>query len=183
MGTASLAIEELRLMVPVLKELGTSLGGKRIRFSLFSALDSQDARTLFSHIPGVEFDSGPPVWTKFEEVPGHISKFDISIMPLRDTIWNRSKCATKILESMSMGIPVVASNVGENKHVVHHGRDGFLASSSKDWVEALKVLIEDESLRKSMGASARKYVVEEYDVSRIAEIYASPFKHVFADAV
>jgi len=182
MGTASLAIEELRTMIPVLRELGKSRNGERIRFSLFSALESQTVRTMFAHIPGIEFDPGPRVWTKFEDVPRQISKFDISIMPLRDTMWNRSKCATKLLESMAMGIPVVASDVGENKHVVYHGRNGFLASSSKDWIESLEVLVEDELLRKSMGASARDYVVNNYDVSHIAEMYASAFKNEAAEA-
>jgi len=176
MGTASLAIEELRILVPVLTELGESQHRKRLRFSIFSALESQEVRTMFARIPGIEFDPGPRVWTRFEEVPRQISRFDISIMPLRDTVWNRSKCATKLLESMAMGIPVVASDVGENKHVVHHGRNGFLASSSKEWVEALEVLIDNESLRKSMGVFAREFVVNQYDVSRIAEAYASSLR-------
>lgn len=173
MGKASVAIEELRLMVPVLRELGRSLGGKRVRFSLFSALDSQDARTLFSHIPGVEFDPGPQVWTKFEEVPRHISKFDISIMPLRDTIWNRSKCATKLLETMAMGIPVVASDVGENKYVVRHGQNGFLAGNTEEFVSNLTALIEDRYLRRTMGDAGRELVVSDYSLERISKAYAN----------
>ncbi len=86
--------------------------------------------------------------------------FDISVMPLVDNDLSRGKCAMKILESMAMGIPVVASDVGENKYIIEDGVNGFLASNTEDWVRKLEILIRDESLRKRMGEAGLKTIQE-----------------------
>jgi glycosyltransferase involved in cell wall biosynthesis len=41
---------------------------------------------------------------------------------------------------MALGIPVVASPVGEKKHVIRHGINGFLAGTEEDWYQYLRYL-------------------------------------------
>ncbi|RLE46389.1 MAG: hypothetical protein DRJ31_10075 [Candidatus Methanomethylicota archaeon] len=57
---------------------------------------------------------------------------------------------------MAMGIPVVASPVGEQKYVVKHGVSGFLARNEDEWYNYLRMLIEDENLRRRVGREGRK---------------------------
>ena len=80
-----------------------------------------------------------------------ISDFDIGVMPLLDEPYAQGKCAMKALEYMSMGIPVVASPVGENVFAIKHGYNGFLAPSSEEWQECLEKLIIDVSFRRENG--------------------------------
>src|SRR5207253_7756734 len=107
-----------------------------------------------SDIPSESF-----CWSEGSEIV-RISTFDIGIMPLRDTPWERGKCAYKLLQVMAAGKPVIASPVGANAQVVQHGVNGFLADSPDEWADALRRL-EDPDLRRRMGAQARKTVEDQ----------------------
>jgi glycosyltransferase involved in cell wall biosynthesis len=56
-----------------------------------------------------------------------IAEFDVGIMPLADSPWERGKCAYKIVQYMAAGRAVVASPIGANQVVVSPGEDGLLA--------------------------------------------------------
>ena len=105
-------------------------------------------------------------WTEDTEVSS-ISKFDIGIMPLVDSPWERGKCGYKLIQYMGCGIPVVASSVGANIDIVKHGENGFLASSAEDWYQSLESLILEESFRKDMGRKGAKIVHERFSVRSV----------------
>lgn len=102
-------------------------------------------------------------WTEDTEV-AHISKFDVGIMPLQDSPWERGKCAYKIIQYFAMGVPVIASDVGMNAEVCLHGETGFLANTEEEFIDALKILIADEAARKEMGLKGRKLVEKTFNV-------------------
>src|ERR1043165_4152036 len=83
-------------------------------------------------LSGIPAESFP--WSEDSEV-ARISAFDIGIMPLHDTPWERGKCAYKLLQVMAAGKPVIASPVGANIQVVQHGIHGFLAETTAEWSE------------------------------------------------
>ena len=86
----------------------------------------------------------------------------VGIMPLPDDEVSRGKCAMKALQCMATGRPVVVSPVGANSQVVKDGVNGFLASSTNGWVDALLRLAQSPELRQRMGLAARATVVEGY---------------------
>jgi glycosyltransferase involved in cell wall biosynthesis len=108
-----------------------------------------------SGIPAESFE-----WAEDSEI-ARIAAFDIGIMPLHDTPWERGKCAYKLLQVMAAGKPVIASPVGANRQVVRHGVNGFLAETTEQWADALRQLA-DPDLRRRMGEEARKTVAEQY---------------------
>ncbi len=91
-----------------------------------------------------------------------IGNFDVGIMPLPDNPWERGKCGFKLIQYMACGKPVVASPVGVNREIVVDGVNGFLASTPKEWVEALLRLKADPELRRAMGEKGRRMVEEKY---------------------
>lgn len=97
-----------------------------------------------------------------------LQSLDIGIMPLPDSEWTRGKCGLKILQYMGVGIPVVASPVGVNSAIIQDGVNGFLASSEKEWIEKLSLLIEDEELCKKLGKRGREKVEKYYSLKVIA---------------
>jgi glycosyltransferase involved in cell wall biosynthesis len=105
-------------------------------------------------------------WSEDSEI-ARIAAFDIGIMPLHDTPWERGKCAYKLLQVMAAGKPVVASPVGANAQVVQHGVNGFLANTTGEWTQALLTLAADPELRRGMGAEARRTVEERYSAAAI----------------
>jgi glycosyltransferase involved in cell wall biosynthesis len=112
--------------------------------------------------------AGTPVeawpWSEETEVAS-IQQFDIGIMPLDDTPWERGKCGYKLILCMACGVPVVASPVGVNTEIVEHGRNGFLASGGDDWYLALATLLADHEKRCEMGGKGRRKVDSLYSTS------------------
>lgn len=98
-----------------------------------------------------------------EEREAHdIQDFDVGIMPLDDTEWERGKCGYKLIQYMASGRAVVASPVGVNPGIVEHGVSGFLASSPDEWRAALARLRDDPALRVRMGEAGRRRVEGRY---------------------
>lgn len=113
-------------------------------------------------------------WSEDSEV-ARIAEFDVGIMPLADTPWERGKCAYKLLQVMAAGRPVIASPVGANRQVVAHGVNGFLAETDAQWAEALRALA-DPALRARMGEAARRTVEERYAAAVIEPRLAAILK-------
>jgi len=93
-----------------------------------------------------------------------LHSFDIGLMPLEDTPWNRGKCGLKLIEYLAVGIPAVASPVGINSEIIRDGDTGFLANKTADWQKNLACLIEDQELRSRLGQSGRQHVEERYSI-------------------
>ncbi|MHC1696852.1 MAG: glycosyltransferase family 4 protein [Geobacteraceae bacterium] len=91
-----------------------------------------------------------------------MKSFDIGIMPLPDSPWERGKCGFKLMQYMACGLPVIASPVGVNKRLVEDGVNGFLASNDGEWVRALGRLRDNAALRTSMGEVGRRKVEESF---------------------
>ena len=72
-------------------------------------------------------------------------------------------------EAAACGLPIVAFNVGGVGEAVIHGRNGLLVPINVDALaEAIVTLVEDEGLRRRMGAEGRSYVRKNLDWGMIA---------------
>jgi len=112
-------------------------------------------------------------WSLSTEVED-LQNFDIGIMPLSDNEWTRGKGGYKLLQYMSMGIPVVASPVGVNKEIIQEGINGFGACTEKEWAEKLSLLVESADLRRGLGANGRRFVEKFYSLeSNVPKLMAS----------
>ncbi|WP_197716615.1 glycosyltransferase family 4 protein [Methylocaldum marinum] len=108
-----------------------------------------------------DFDVEYRHWSEQTEVDD-ILRFDIGIMPLSDTPWERGKCGYKLIQYMGCHKPVVASPVGANLKIVEHGTNGFLASTESEWRTALLELLHSPDLRARLGRAGRALVEREY---------------------
>jgi glycosyltransferase involved in cell wall biosynthesis len=116
-------------------------------------------------IPGVRVRFVP--WS-LESEEREIARFDIGVMPLPANKWTEGKCGYKVLQYMASGVPPVCSDVGGNRDIVEHGKDGFLASSDDDFLECLETLINNMQLRRQMGMLGRKKVRERFSIEVVA---------------
>jgi glycosyltransferase involved in cell wall biosynthesis len=91
-----------------------------------------------------------------------IKDFDLGIMPLKDTPWEKGKCAYKLLQYMAAGVPVLASAVGANNDVVREGVNGYLASNEEDWEEKLLLCLQNRVSLMTLGENAYEIVKEHY---------------------
>lgn len=74
-----------------------------------------------------------------------------------------------LLEAMSTGCAILASNTEPVREVITHNETGLLVDFfDKDGlVENLCSLLDDKEKRKELGEAARKFVVENYDLKKI----------------
>lgn len=126
----------------------------------------RDGRARVVVIGAKEVDlGGVPVeirpWSEQDEVR-EMSGFDVGIMPLKDSPWERGKCGHKLIKYMACARPVVASPVGMNRDIVREGVNGFLASGNQEWVRALSLLRENRPAACEMGKAGRKNVEQRY---------------------
>lgn len=69
-----------------------------------------------------------------------------------------------LLEAMSCGLPVIATDVRGNRDLVSNGENGVIVPSRapKKMAEAISILLKDKKLRKKLGKNARKTIEENY---------------------
>ena len=102
----------------------------------------------------------------------------IGIMPLFDREYEKGKCAFKLVQYFSAGMPVVASPVGMNAEVVEHGRNGFLATSEEEWYNALKSLLSNPDQRCQMGANGYALYQQRFTPSKNAKLWLDIFHNL-----
>jgi len=113
----------------------------------------------------------PVVFERFtvEREASALADFDVGLMPLTDSDWNRGKCGAKALQCMALGMPVVVSPVGMNHDLVKPDVNGFLADTEDQWVASMNRLALSAELRQRLGANARGVVEKHYGLERIAK--------------
>ena len=112
-------------------------------------------------------------FVKYEKVPEYIFAADIAVAPYRKTDGMKVFYFSpiKIFEYMACAKPVVASDVEVVKDIINENRCGLLAKQGDagDFAEKIKMLLEDEALRKRFGDNGRKAAIGKYTWERVAE--------------
>ena len=111
-------------------------------------------------------------WSEENEV-AEIRKFDIGIMPLKNTDWEKGKCAYKLIQCMACGVAVIASSVGANSSVIKNAYNGYLADTKKEWYEKLEILLTNKNLRENFGEKGYCTVMKEYTLQAVFNHYLS----------
>ena len=116
-------------------------------------------------------------WSESDEID-QIQSFDIGVFPIQEDPWTKGKCAFKLLQYMSCGLPSVSSLNVVTADIINDGINGFLASSSSEWIEKLNILIDNLDQRKTMGEQARISLIGRYDTKTLALKYHSIFMNL-----
>ena len=77
---------------------------------------------------------------------------------------------------MACGVATVMSPVGVNTDIIQHQKNGMLAGTEAEWLEALSRLIENPALRAELGAAGRQTIVEKYSVEANKHKYLEVLK-------
>ncbi|PIP55052.1 MAG: glycosyl transferase family 1 [Bacteroidetes bacterium CG23_combo_of_CG06-09_8_20_14_all_32_9] len=161
-GTST-TLKHFETIIPALKKIKTTFN-KKIYFKVIVNFPY--------HLP--ELDIEATQWSLEKEIQD-LSEIDIGIMPLPDDEWSKGKCGFKGLQYMSLEIATIMSPIGVNTEIIKDGENGFLASTEEEWVEKLSLLIEDESLRLTLGKKGRQTVEERYSVNALKNQYVQYF--------
>lgn len=157
--------EDWKTIQPVVSELTHADSGLRVRF-LGTA-----------HPAGI-----PPRQIDFlgwtSDLAAHykrVTKFDIGLAPLNDTLFNRSKSGLRFTEYAALGVPSVCADVPAYRPWVAHGETGFLARTPADWRRFLLDLIGDPQLRLKIGDTARERA-REWAIDRRVHLWEGAYR-------
>ena len=87
---------------------------------------------------------------------------------------------TVLLEGMSRGLPVVATNIGSNADIISSGFNGFLVPPKcpEAMASVILDLLDNYSLRKKVGKEARRTIEENYTWDRITDKVLNCYKSI-----
>src|SRR5205814_3617759 len=87
-----------------------------------------------------------------------------------------------LMESLALGVPVVASKVGGIPSVINPGFNGFLCESGEvtGFASSIKKLAGDSALRCRLQANSRKYAEQHVAVHHMEHSYLQIFKPLAA---
>ncbi|MBN9521382.1 glycosyltransferase family 4 protein [bacterium] len=152
---SSSTLRGLERFTPTLSAIGRAVPGVRLKLVC----------DRFVTIP--DLPVGACVWAEATE-PAEIAAADIGIGWVPDDPWSRGKCGLKVLQYQAAGLPVVANPVGVQADFVRDGETGFAATTTEEWVGAVKRLAADAALRTRLGAAGRAQVELMYSVAAAA---------------
>lgn len=96
-----------------------------------------------------------------QDIPELLGLLDIFTLPT----FTHEGLPRSILEAMSMGLPVVATNIRGCREAVVHAETGLIVppQNSEKLAEALGTMLSDPDRRQDYGAAGRQRIETEYD--------------------
>jgi len=83
-----------------------------------------------------------------------------------------------LIEAATVGVPVVATNVGGVSEIVEHGATGFIVTSDDELIAAVSRLVADPSLRAEMGAKAKTHIAERCSMREYLSVHAATYRNL-----
>ncbi|KKK54205.1 hypothetical protein LCGC14_3087080, partial [marine sediment metagenome] len=110
-----------------------------------------------------------PIYRNIED---YLSAADIFILPSK-----YEGLSNSLLEALSVGLPVIATPVGEAKYIIDHKKNGILSKVEKFpvWLDKL---VKNDALRNTIKNKTRKMVENKFNWSQNARKMSKLFKRV-----
>ena len=138
--------------------------------------------------PSVEKENYVRVWTRpVNSYAKNYSKFDISLAPIQNHIFNRMKSQLKVIEAGFYKKALIASNVGpytiDLKHALDKGQftDGNALlvnenNNHSDWAKFVKKLVDNPNFITDLGERLYETVSVRYNLQNVTELRKEFYK-------
>jgi glycosyltransferase involved in cell wall biosynthesis len=109
-----------------------------------------------------------------DEVLARMSRAKITVVPSRNEAFGLVN-----IESMAVGTPVIASQVGGIPEIIHDGADGYLVPPDDPpaLAQKLTLLLGDAKLRERLSRNAREHFLAQYESSLVVRRQADWLEH------
>lgn len=156
---------------------------------------SEDHKKYLMKFIPEEYDGDDPTYKRVWTLPvtsyaKNYSKFDVSLAPIKDHIFNKMKSQLKVIEAGFYKKPLIASNYGPYTIDLVHALDkgNFTDGNAllvdpkrpRDWSKFMKKLIQNPNWVVDLGERLYETVKDQYDLNQVtkkrAELYKSLLK-------
>lgn len=112
-----------------------------------------------------------------EEIPDILSRATASFVPLKQQYRLDYARPNKLLESMAVGTPYVASSLREIDRITEESNAGFaVENDAREVAEAIETVIEDPETAEEMGCNGVAFIEREHRWSVLADRVAAVLK-------
>ena len=137
---------------------------------------------------GLEKENYVRIWTRpVTSYAKNYSKFDISLAPIKNHVFNRMKSQLKVIEAGFYKKAIIASNIGpytiDLKHALNKGEfvDGnaLLVDEHKnhsDWAKYIKKLVDNPNMITDLGERLYETVKDKYDLNNVTKTRSEFYK-------
>lgn len=115
-----------------------------------------------------------------QDVPDVLAAADLFILP---SLWEGLPIG--LLEAMSMGKAIIASEVDGTREIINHGINGLLVKTGNleaDLAQAIVALSQDKNKRNELASEARKTVIRKYDAGEMTRKIEEQYLKVFVES-
>lgn len=114
----------------------------------------------------------------YDETPQYFQKIDVLVMPTKTTRNFREQFGRVLIEAMACRVPVIGSTCGAIPEVI--GDAGLVVpeNDATALARALRRVIRDKNLQKTMAAAGRRRVEENFTWECVAEQIFSIYQYV-----
>jgi len=105
-----------------------------------------------------------------DDVFNYLQAADICVIPSVNEGFSNA-----VIEAMAAGVPVIAARSGGNPEAIEDEKTGFLfePENSLDLAEKMKILIQQELMRKRMGEESLKIVNNKFNIDSMLNQYVN----------
>ena len=104
------------------------------------------------------------MWTELGQFRA-IKSAKVGLAPLDDSDWSKGKCAFKLLQYASSGLPIISSDIGANSILVKKYNSGLLVKTKNDWIKNIKKLKNDKAYYKLIAKNSLE-MSKNFDISK-----------------
>lgn len=122
----------------------------------------------FAHVDGLRLTG------YVDDIRPYVDRAACYIAPLRVGGGTR----LKLLDAWAMGKAIVATSIGAEGLGARNGEDMLIADTPDAFADAVARVLHDETLRRSLGAAARRTAVERFSWTTIGETVRALYQEV-----
>lgn len=154
---------------------------KQDKGSLYIAGDGPEKENIIKYIKDNNLEKRVKLlgFLNQSQVKEYISKSSFVVVP---SVWYEN-CPYSILETLSMGKPIIGSNIGGIPELIENNKNGFLYKYND--INALSKIINklfsDKKLRNKLGKQAREIAEEKYNIENYYKKLENIYKELIGD--
>ena len=119
-------------------------------------------------------------WIPFDQLPVYLGASDAFVLPLPDTVVNRTRWPNKFGDYIAAGRPVLCSDVGDVATIVRDEECGLVWKDDSELSDGIERLVDEPNLRSRMGERARRLSEGRLSWAQIASQFAGIYSRIEA---